>query len=230
MLSLIIAKNCPINPASQPYKPCIMRTVKDIMEAAAKHLKKNDPVLAPVVEVAGLCSIKPHKDYYGELVDSIIGQQLSVKAASTILGRFKELFGGKLPTPDQILEVEHETLRGVGLSNAKAGYVKDLAVHILDGKLELNKLDALPNEEIIKELVAVKGIGEWTAHMFMMFAMGRPDILATGDLGIKMGVKKLYGLDHLPDPEEIKTIAKRNNWHPYESIACWYVWHAKDNA
>jgi DNA-3-methyladenine glycosylase II len=205
-----------------------MKLVKNMMEQAAKHLMEHDPVMAPVVELAGLCTIRPHKDYYGELVDGIIGQQLSVKAAAKILDRFKGLFGGKLPSPEEILMTAHETLRGVGLSNAKAKYVKDLASHILDGKLKLPSLDNMSNEEIIKELTAVKGIGEWTAHMFMMFAMARPDILATGDLGIKMGVKQLYGLDHLPSPEEIKQIAISNNWRPYESIACWYIWRAKD--
>lgn len=199
------------------------------MERAARQLSQHDPVLAPVIKHAGLCTIRPHKDYYGELVDSIIGQQLSVKAAATITKRFKDLFDGKLPSPDQILMTEHESLRSAGLSNAKAKYVRDLAQHIVDGELELEKFDNLSNEEIISELVAVKGIGEWTAHMFMMFAMGRLNILAVGDLGIKAGIKKLYGLDHLPDANEITKIADKNNWHPYESVACWYVWQAKDN-
>ncbi len=201
---------------------------EEIMEKAALHLA-NDQVLAPIIKRAGLCRIRPHHNYYQELVESIISQQLSIKAADSILQRFKNLFGGKFPSPDQILVKEHDELRAVGLSNAKARYIKDLAQHIVDGKLELEQFDRLSNEEIAAELTAVKGIGEWTAHMFLMHAMFRLDILAVGDLGIKVGIRDLYNLDHLPDPEEIKKLAKNNHWRPYETVACWYVWHAKDN-
>lgn len=202
--------------------------MKSVMSKAANHLAANDSVLKPVIKHAGLCTIRPHKDYYGELVDSIISQQLSIKAAATILGRFKYLFGGKLPSPDQILASEHEDLRRAGLSGAKANYVRDLAQHIVSGKLELEKFDNLSNEEIIKELTAVKGIGEWTAHMFLMFAMARLNVLAVGDLGIRAGIQKLYSLNYLPAVKEIEKIARKNNWHPYETVACWYIWHAKD--
>ncbi len=199
------------------------------MQKAADHLAKNDPVLATVVKQAGLCTIKPHKDYYWELVDSIISQQLSIKAAKTIETRFLALFPGSLPSPDQILITPHKTLRSAGMSNAKASYVRALAQHIVDGKLELEKFDNLTNEEIIAELTAVKGIGEWTAHMFLMFAMARLDVLAVGDLGIRSGIQKLYGIKILPDGEKIRSIAKKYKWHPYETVACWYIWHAKDN-
>lgn len=199
------------------------------MQKAAGHLTKNDPVLTPIIKSAGLCTIRPHKDYYWELVDSIISQQLSVQSAKAIEGRFMALYPGALPTPDQILVTPHETLRSVGLSNAKANYIRDLAQHIIDGKLELEKFDRLSNDEIIAELTAVKGIGEWTAHMFLMFAMARLDILAVGDLGIRAGIKDLYTLTALPDADQIKKIAKKNKWHPYETVACWYIWHIKDN-
>lgn len=199
------------------------------MQQAADHLSKHDPVLAPVIKQAGLCTIIPHSNYYWELVDSIISQQLSVKAASTIEGRFKALFPGDIPQPEQILATPHEKFREVGLSNAKANYVRDLAEHIVDGRLELEKLDAMSNQEIIAELTAVKGIGEWTAHMFLMFAMGRLDILAVGDLGIRAGIQQLYNFDHLPTPDEVTKTATKNNWHPYETVACWYIWHSKDN-
>lgn len=199
------------------------------MQKAADHLATNDPKLAPVIKQAGLCTIKPHTDYYWALVDSIISQQLSVKAAAKIEERFRALFPGALPLPEQILEKSDDELRAVGLSGAKVTYVKSLAEHIVDGRLKLDKLNMLSNDEISRELTAVKGIGEWTAHMFLMFAMGRLDILPVGDLGIKLGIQKLYALDHLPSPTEIEDIAEKNHWHPYESVASWYIWHAKDN-
>lgn len=198
------------------------------MQQAADHLRKHDSILAPVIASAGLCTIRPHTDYYWELVDSIISQQLSVKAAAKIEERFKALFPEVVPLPEHILATPDNTLRSVGLSNAKVAYVKSLAQHIIDGQLELDKLNMLSNSEIISELTAVKGIGEWTAHMFLMFAMARLDVLPVGDLGIKLGVQKLYKLDHLPNPAEIQAIAAQNHWHPYESVASWYIWRAKD--
>lgn len=191
----------------------------------------NDKVLAPVIKRAGLCTIRPvHADYYyWELVDAIISQQLSVKAARSIEERFKALYPGKLPTPDQILVTPDEKLRQVGLSGAKVRYVKSLAQHIRDGKLELEILNKLSNLEVSRELTAVKGIGEWTAHMFLIFAMARLDVLAVGDLGIRAGIQKLYSLPSLPTAEQIEKIAKKNKWHPYETVACWYIWHSKDN-
>jgi DNA-3-methyladenine glycosylase II len=205
--------------------------MEEVMQKAADHLAKNDAILKPVIKRAGLCTIRPVKfeDYYWELVDAIISQQLSVKAAHSIEERFKELYPGALPTPNQILETQDEKLRKVGLSGAKVKYVKSLAEHIIDGSLELNKLNKLSNSEISRELTAVKGIGEWTAHMFLIFAMARLDVLAIGDLGIKAGIQKLYDFPALPSPDQITKVAKVNNWHPYESVACWYVWHAKDN-
>lgn len=201
----------------------------DIYHQAAEHLAKNDPVFAPLVEQYGLCTMRPHKNYYQELVDSIIGQQLSVKAGASITKRFVALFGDSFPTPQAILTKSVDELRTAGLSRAKAAYIRDLAQHVVDGKVKFDHLDNLSNEEVIRELLPVKGIGEWTVHMFLMFCMGRLDVLAIGDLGIKNGVKKLYGLDHVPSPEEITAVAKKNNWHPYESVACWYIWQSLDN-
>jgi len=196
---------------------------------AAKHLSSKDPILAHLVKKYGLFSHKPHTNYYYRLVRSIIGQQLSVKAANTIEQRFINLFGGEMPSPEQILQKKPEELRAVGLSNAKAVYVQDLARHILDGELEIDKLPDLNNEEIIKELVAVKGIGEWTAHMFLIFALGRTDVLPVGDLGVRAGVQMLYGLEQLPTPAEVTALAGTKNWHPYESVAAWYIWQSLDN-
>jgi DNA-3-methyladenine glycosylase II len=196
---------------------------------AAEHLAGYDPVLAPVIEKAGLCTIRPHKNYYQELVESIISQQLSVKAAASILKKFVALFNDTFPSPQQILGKDVETYRTAGLSRGKAAYIRDLAQHVIDGKVKFDHLDALSNDEIIAELTAVKGVGEWTAHMFMMFCMGRLDVLAHGDLGIKNGIQKLYGLKKQPDAAAVVRIARKNKWHPYESAACWYVWYSLDN-
>ncbi len=199
------------------------------LKAAADHLTKHDPILAPIIAYFGLPSFEPHTNYYQSLVDSIIGQQLSVKAARSIRGRFYELFGGEtLPTPNQILGKSVEELRSAGLSGAKARYVQSLALHVLDGTLKFDEIDTFSNEEIVKKLTAVKGIGEWTAHMFMMFCMGRLNVLPVGDLGIKNGIMKLYGFDVLPTPEQVREVAVKCSWHPYETVASWYVWQSLD--
>lgn len=198
--------------------------------AAASQLAKSDPVLAPIIQRAGPCPIRPHKNYYWELVDSIISQQLSIKAAASIEKRFQELFASEVPSPEQILEKSVDELKTVGLSRPKAGYIRDLAEHIASGKLKLDKLEAMTNEEIASELTAVKGIGEWTAHMFLMFAMARTDILPVGDLGIRNSIKQLYGFENLPSPDEIRTLAEQNHWSPYQSIASWYIWQNLGNS
>lgn len=199
------------------------------LEAGPKHLAKNDPQLKPLVAHYGPATIKPHTNYYQELVESIISQQLSVKAADTILKRFVALFGTGFPTPAAILKKDVATLRTAGLSNAKANYIHDLARHITSGQLEVEKLPSLSNEEIMQELTDVKGIGQWTAHMFLMFCLGRLGVLAVGDLGIRNGVMKLYKLKELPDADTIQKIADEFSWHPYETLACWYIWRSLDN-
>lgn len=200
-----------------------------MFDTALQHLQTVDPVLKKLIQHYPAPEIQPHKNYYHELIDSIISQQLSVKAARTIEGRFKELFGGEFPSPDQILQKDIKQLRSVGLSRPKAGYIQDLARKILDGSVQFDHLDSLTNDEIVAELTAVKGIGEWTVHMFLMFCMGRQDVLAHGDLGIRNGVTKLYDLPLTATPEDVKRIAHENSWHPYETIACWYVWQSLDN-
>lgn len=200
-----------------------------LARSAAAYLSEHDPQLGHIISRAGLCTIIPHKNYYETLVGSIISQQLSVKAASTIEKRFIALFGDTFPSPEHILAKDIDELRSVGLSGQKATYIRDLAEHILSGQVRFDHLDALSNDEVIAELTAVKGIGVWTVHMFLMFCMGRTDVIATGDLGIRNGIKKLYGLETLPPPQEIEALARTNNWHPYETIACWYIWHSLDN-
>jgi DNA-3-methyladenine glycosylase II len=200
-----------------------------MIKQAIAHLAKNDALLARLIAAHGPFTPRPHSDYYWELVDSIISQQLSVKAARTIEQRFLALFGGSIPSANQLLQTTVDELRAVGMSRAKASYVLDLARHVANGQLQIDTLPKLSNADVIKELVAVKGIGEWTAHMFLIFALGRLDVLPVGDLGIRSGIQKLYGLDHLPTPTEVTAHAEQHHWHPYESVASWYIWQALDN-
>jgi DNA-3-methyladenine glycosylase II len=199
------------------------------MDKALAHLSANDSALKRLIADYPAPTFERHSDYYRELVDSIISQQLSVKAARAIEGRFKDLFGGQFPSPEQILTTDVETLRSVGFSRPKARYVLDLAQKIVDGEVRFDTIDNLSNDEIIAELTKVKGIGEWTVHMFLMFCMARLDVLPISDLGIRNGITKLYGLDHVASPDEISAIAQKNNWRPYESVASWYVWQSLEN-
>lgn len=200
------------------------------LQQAADYLSQHDKILAPVIARAGTANFKPHKNYYQELVESIISQQLSVKAAATILKRFLELFPGKdFPTPDQILSKTVEELRAIGLSRQKATYIQDLAVKVIETTVQFNHLDTLDNDAVIAELTQIKGVGVWTVHMFLMFCMGRLDVFPTGDLGIRNGIWKLYGFEDKPSIEDMEAIAKKYQWHPYESVASWYVWHSLDN-
>jgi DNA-3-methyladenine glycosylase II len=171
---------------------------------------------------------RDREDHYGALVRSITGQQLSVLAARAIYGRLTDRFGGRAPTPPEILADEPEALRAAaGLSRAKVSYLRSLAEHVLSGDLELARLDDLPDEEVIAELVAVKGLGLWTAQMFLMFHLDRPDVLPTGDLGIRRAIERAYGLDGLPDPATMERIAEP--WRPYRTLACRYLWRSLDN-
>lgn len=200
------------------------------MDNALSHLQAQDQVLAKLTDTYPAPTFTKHTNYYQELVDSIISQQLSVKAARTIEGRFKDLFGGEFPSPERILEKDIEELRAVGLSRPKARYIQDLAAKIIDGTVSFDTIDELSNDDIIAELTKVKGIGVWTVHMFLIFCMGRLGVLPTDDLGIRNGVKHLYGLEAVPEPREVELLAEKNNWHPYESVASWYIWQSLDNA
>ena len=167
-------------------------------------------------------------DHYGALVRSITGQQLSVLAARAIYGRLIARFGGRPPTPAEILADDPEELRAAaGLSRAKVSYLRSLAEHVISGELELERLDELPDEEVIAELVAVKGVGEWTSHMFLMFQLERPDVLAVGDLGIRRAIERAYDLDGLPDARAVESIAEP--WRPYRTLACRYLWRSLHN-
>jgi DNA-3-methyladenine glycosylase II len=195
-----------------------------------EHLRASDPVLREVIDEVGADGLGDPRagrpqDHYGALVRSIIGQQLSTKAARAIYGRLIERFGGRTPTPQEVLADDPEALRAAaGLSRAKVTYLRSLAEHVLDGELKLERLDDLPDEEVIAELVAVKGIGTWSAHMFLMFHLQRPDVLAVGDLGIRKAVMLAYGLDALPSPERLEELAEP--WRPYRTLACRYLWRS----
>jgi DNA-3-methyladenine glycosylase II len=202
---------------------------KKQLAAAQKYLSKNDPKQQELIGRYGDCLITPHTDYYSELVTSIVGQQLSIKAAAAIWQRVLVLAGGQLPTPQQLIDAKEEDLRKAGLSGAKVKYVKDLALATQDGRLDLAHIATLPNEEVIAQLTTVKGIGEWSAHMFMIFGLGRLDILPWGDLGIRKAAQNLYRLKNLPDKNELEKIAQKNKWHPYESVAAWYFWKSLEN-
>jgi DNA-3-methyladenine glycosylase II len=196
-------------------------------------LRAADPVMERLVEEHGVIvrnDLKRERpgDAYGALLRSIVGQQLSTKAAATIYGRMLELFGGHAPTPKQLLAVDPDKIRAAGLSRPKISYLRDLAVHIEKEELELEHLDELPDEEVIEQLTAVKGIGEWSAHMFLMFHLGRPDVLPVGDLGIRRAVERAYALPGLPNPAELTEIAEP--WRPHRTLACRYLWRSLDNA
>jgi DNA-3-methyladenine glycosylase II len=199
------------------------------MDNALAHLQSADARIAALIDTYPAPVFKKHTNYYHELVDSIISQQLSVKAARTIEGRFKDLFDGNFPSPEQILDKDIEELRAVGLSRPKARYIQDLAMKIVEGEVSFNAIDNMSNDEIIAELTKVKGIGVWTVHMFLMFCMARLDVLPTGDLGIRNGIARLYSLEHTPTEREVELIAEENNWHPYESVASWYIWQSLKN-
>jgi DNA-3-methyladenine glycosylase II len=204
-------------------------TFEQKLRTAERHLAVNDKKLAPIIQSSGPSRLKPHTDHYGELVGSIVGQQLSSIAAGTIWRRLLGLFDGKMPTPQQLIKIDDQKLRDVGLSWNKVRYVKDLAQHVLDGRLDLEHISTMPNEQVIEQLTAVKGLGEWSAHMFMIFGLGRLDVLPVGDLGVRKAVMGLYGLNEMPDPARMITIANQNHWHPYESVAAWYCWQSLDN-
>jgi DNA-3-methyladenine glycosylase II len=171
---------------------------------------------------------RPGRDHYAALVRAIVGQQLSVKAARAIHERFVTFFDGAEPAPQQILDADPEAMRAAaGLSRAKVAFLRSLAEHVLDGSLELDQLDALGEDEIIAELTAVKGIGEWSAHMFLMFQLKRPDVLAVGDLGIRRAAERAYGLPELPSAAELIELAEP--WRPHRTAACLLLWHSLDN-
>ncbi|HTZ84882.1 MAG TPA: DNA-3-methyladenine glycosylase, partial [Candidatus Acidoferrales bacterium] len=195
------------------------------MRKALNHLKKADPVLRAIIERVGPFKMEYGPAEFSSLAEAIVYQQLNGKAAVTIFNRFAELAGDPL-TPEGILKLSDQQLRGVGLSKQKSAYLKDLAAKTASGELDFARLPDLPDDEVIKHLTQVKGIGEWTAHMFLMFSLRRPNVLPTGDYGVQMAVKKHYRKRKLPKPKDMERIARA--WEPYRSVACWYMWRSLD--
>ena len=205
--------------------------------AARKKLAASDPTMAALIERLGKIDIATRlrrrseerpADAYGALLRAIVGQQLSTKAARTIYGRVIEIFGGATPSPEQLLEAKEADLRGAGLSGRKVEYIRDLASHVIAGELELDRLEQLSDEEVIEEIVAVRGLGVWTAEMFLLFHLERPDVLSGGDLGIRKAVQVEYGLEEMPTPTRVLEIGEV--WRPQRSLASLYLWESLANA
>ena len=204
------------------------------MSARARQaLAKADPTMGALIERIGELDLETRlarraeerpADAYGALLRAIVGQQLSTKAARTIYLRVLDLFGGATPSPEQLLAASEADLRGAGLSGRKVEYIRDLARHVLAGELELDRLGELDDEAVIAEIVAVRGLGQWTAEMFLMFHLGRPDVLSGGDLGIRKAVQVEYGLEEMPPPKRVLEIGEA--WRPHRSLASLYLWES----
>jgi DNA-3-methyladenine glycosylase II len=196
------------------------------MRKAIIHLKKKDPTLRRIIEAAGPCRIEFLDPTFPTLVRSIVYQQLSGRVARVIHQRLVDAIGGAV-TPQSILRLKPAKLRAIGLSRQKSAYIVDLASRTHSGSLDFDTMGGLSDEEVIERLTEVKGIGVWTAHMFLIFALRRADILPVGDLGVRSAIRKAYELPELPKPAEVEEIAQL--WHPYCSIAAWYLWRSLDN-
>ena len=210
------------------------RGAKPVVDAKAHAaLAASDPRMAALIERVGEIDLATRlrrrkeerpADAYGALLRAIVGQQLSTKAARTIYLRVIDLFGGTTPSPEQLLEANEADLRGAGLSGRKVEYVRDLASHVLSGELELDRLNELSDEEATEEIVAVRGLGQWTAEMFLLFHLERPDVLSGGDLGIRKAVQIEYELDEMPAPQRVVEIGEP--WRPHRSLASLYLWES----
>jgi DNA-3-methyladenine glycosylase II len=194
-------------------------------DKARRLLMRRDPILATAIKRIGPCLMadRQRSDHLTALVGAIVSQQLSTKAAATIFGRFVALFPeGRIPSAEAIGAQSDTALRGVGLSGQKVGYLRDLTARIADGRLQLDELEHLPDEQVIERLTSVKGFGRWTAEMFLMFRLHRPDVLPAGDLGIVNAIQRLYRLRKRPDAKRVLRMGEV--WKPYRSVASWYLW------
>jgi DNA-3-methyladenine glycosylase II len=195
-------------------------------DEAARHLARADPVLGRVIKRVGPCTLAPRRDYFVVLCKAIFTQQISTTVAAVLFGRFRDLFPMRRPTPGLVLEAlktrPAEVIRHCGLSRQKAEYVRDLAQHFVDGRIPTRRLASMDDEAVIEALVNVKGIGRWTAEMFLIFTLNRPDVLPVDDLGLQEGVREIYGLG---DRVKGKVLAGRcEDWRPWRTVATWYVW------
>ena len=196
---------------------------------ACKHLKKTDPKLGLIIKRVGPCKLHAFapRDPFEALCMSIASQQLSTKAADTIFRRFCDLFQpDRTPTPERVMTLGDDEIRAVGFSRPKVTFIKDLAGHVLDGRLDLKGLKKHPDDEVMRQLIAVKGIGRWTAEIFLMFRLGRPDIFPADDLGLMNAVQRAYGLRKRPDAKRLRKMGEA--WKPYRSVAAWYLWQSLD--
>ena len=195
------------------------------MRQAINHLKKSDPVLRAIIERIGPFRMEYGPPEFHSLAEAIVYQQLNGKAAVSIFKRFAGLAGEPV-TPEGILKLTDEQMRSVGLSKQKSSYLRDLAERAMSGQLNFGKLHEMTDEEVIKHLTQVKGVGVWTAQMFLMFTLKRSNVLPTGDFGVQTAIKKHYNKRKLPKPAQMEKLAKP--WEPYRSVACWYLWKSMD--
>jgi DNA-3-methyladenine glycosylase II len=203
------------------------------LSEADEHLRSVDHVMRGLIDAGG--PIHPERDRRGSRPDpyealarAIVGQQLSTKAARSIWERLLEVLGGRFPPPAELLAVDSEAIRSAGLSRAKVAFIRDLAERIDDGRLDVGALGGLSDEDVIAALTEIKGVGPWTAEMFLIFHLGRPDVLSTGDLGIRRAAQLAYGLDDLPGPHDLERIAEP--WRPHRTLGCLSLWRSLDNA
>jgi len=197
----------------------------EVISSSTAYLSDIDPIMARAIERVGLCTLIPNPQLFETLVDAIISQQISVKAADAIMGRLRAALHAEangMILPDALLSLEDDTLRAVGLSPQKMRYIRDLTERVVNGELDLERLSELDDEEVIHELVKVKGIGRWTAEMMLIFSLGRPDVLPVDDLGFLEGVREAYSLEARPTPKEMRQ--RGEVWHPYRTFATWYMW------
>ena len=202
---------------------------ESFLEQAARELSQADPALQKLIRKIGPCELgmTRRRHYFPALVEAIIHQQLSGKAAGRILARFRALYPSRrFPTAEEVARTPVEQLRAAGLSSQKISYLKDLASRVADGSFALRRISAVDDEEVIGRLTEVKGIGRWTAEMFLIFTLGRPDVLPATDLGIRKAVQRLYGTKTLPSPRALEQMGRR--WEPYRSVAAWYLWASVD--
>lgn len=196
------------------------------MRKAVLHLKKSDPTMRSIIDAVGPCLLQYREPTFPLLVSSISSQQISGKAARTIYGRLVDACGPGGLTPEAVLRLRPDRMRKAGLSKGKTEYIRDLARHTRSGSVIFEQLPGLGDDAVIEHLVRVKGVGVWTAQVFLMFALQRQDVLPTGDLGIRAAMRKAYALEELPKPKEMEAIAE--SWRPYRTVACWYLWRSLD--
>ena len=190
------------------------------------HFDKNDAVMAQLIRKSGPIKLKRNRNYFIVLCNAIIGQQISVAAADAIAIRFNKLFNGHSPTPQGVIKLSEIDLRKAGLSKQKVAYLKDLSFHFYEKILRPHRLHHMDNDEVICQLTRVHGIGRWTAEMFLIFSLNRPDVLPVGDLGLQLALKKLYRMRQLPTVKRMRTIGRK--WNPLETVGTWYAWRAQD--